>query len=257
MCRKNRLAIQFPEIAEEWHPTKNGNITAKDVAAGSNVQYWFQCKQGHEWKSTPNNRTRKTSRCPYCSNRKVCYENCLQTLFPNIADEWHPTKNGNITAKDVIAGSHVKYWFQCKKGHSWKATPDKRTRSQTGCPVCLESKGEKIINITLEKLGIWHSSQHRFKSCKNKNSLPFDFVIKTHDKIAVIEYNGEQHYVPVFGSNPIKSFQRTKKNDWIKKKWCQDNNIPLLEIFYWEMGEIEKLVVEFVETMNKTDKITC
>lgn len=31
----NSLAILFPQLAKEWHPTKNGLLTPDDVIAGS------------------------------------------------------------------------------------------------------------------------------------------------------------------------------------------------------------------------------
>ena len=33
--RKASLAEEYPELAAEWHPTKNGDLTPDDVVAGS------------------------------------------------------------------------------------------------------------------------------------------------------------------------------------------------------------------------------
>jgi len=46
--------------------------------------------------------------CPYCANKKVCKDNCLQTTNPELAKEWHPTKNGKLTPSAVTAGSGKK-----------------------------------------------------------------------------------------------------------------------------------------------------
>ena len=40
--------------------------------------------------------------------KKIAYEKQLGNKFPEIAKEWHPAKNGNLTPKDVTYGS-------CKK----------------------------------------------------------------------------------------------------------------------------------------------
>ena len=32
-----------------------------------------------------------------CSNKKIVASNCLGTLNPELAKEWHPTKNGKLT----------------------------------------------------------------------------------------------------------------------------------------------------------------
>ena len=61
----------FPEVSKEWHPSKNGDITPKDVYHGSDKKFWFICSKGHEWKTRVWVRTRHGSNCPYCAgNRK-------------------------------------------------------------------------------------------------------------------------------------------------------------------------------------------
>ena len=135
---RNSLQNLFPKIAAEWHPTKN-YLLPSDVIAGSHKKYWFLCIKRHEWQATLDHRTNGRG-CPYCANKKVCYDNCLQTLFPEIAAEWHPIKNGNLTPKDVIAGSNKKYWFLCKKGHEWMSTLNNRTFHKRGCPYCSNQK---------------------------------------------------------------------------------------------------------------------
>ena len=64
----NDLKTTNPEIAKEWDYEKNGNLNPTDVKAGSNRNVWWKCKNGHEWKSMINNRTRGRG-CPYCSGR--------------------------------------------------------------------------------------------------------------------------------------------------------------------------------------------
>ena len=63
-----------------------------------------------------------------------------------------------------------------------------------------------------------------------------------------IEVNGEQHYKPVtaFGGN--KKFARQKYNDTQKRKYCQNKQIPLVEIPYWD---IEKGLVDINYIMEK------
>tara|TARA_B110000285_G_scaffold180449_1_gene203483 strand:+ start:85 stop:225 length:141 start_codon:yes stop_codon:yes gene_type:complete len=36
------LAEVNPELAEEWHPTKNGELTPFDVTKGSNKKVWWK-----------------------------------------------------------------------------------------------------------------------------------------------------------------------------------------------------------------------
>ena len=104
------LLARSPDLAAQWHPTKNGDLTADDVLAGTNKKCWWKCDQGpdHEWESTPANRKRG-DRCPFCVGRKLSVTNSFATKYPSLATYWHPTKNGNLTAKDVLAGSNKRY----------------------------------------------------------------------------------------------------------------------------------------------------
>jgi hypothetical protein len=86
VCIDNCLATRFPKIAAEWHSTKNGNLPPFDVSYGSNRKVWWICKKGHEWQSAITYRSSGCG-CPYCSNQKVCIENCLATKSPKIAAE--------------------------------------------------------------------------------------------------------------------------------------------------------------------------
>ena len=38
-------------------------------------------------------------------------ENDLETLYPEIAKQWHPTANGNLKPSDIAARSNKKYFW--------------------------------------------------------------------------------------------------------------------------------------------------
>jgi len=123
-----------PHLAAEWHPCKNGDLTASAVAAGSDRRAWWRCSYGHEWRASCNNRSRGTG-CPYCSGRLATVSSCLDTTSPTLAAEWHLVKNGELTPKMVTAGSHKKVWWHCAAGHEWDATVKNRANGY-GCPYC-------------------------------------------------------------------------------------------------------------------------
>jgi hypothetical protein len=246
---KKKLS-DFPEIAFEFHPTKNGKTTPEMVIAGSDKKYWWRCKTcGNEWETSCNKRTGTgKSGCPYCANQKVCKENCLATLFPEIAFEFHPTKNGNITPEMVIAGSDKKYWWRCKTcGNEWEASCHSRTGTgKSGCPYCKEFKGEKAIRDCLIKQNIKFSSQKKFAKCKNKAPLRFDFMVKIKEKNGFLcEYNGRQHYIPVkYDKKQIKfeNLVYNIKRDNLKFEYCSKFNIPFLIIPYWDIDRIDEIL---------------
>ena len=140
----NSLASVSPQIASQWHPTKNGHLRPDEVVAGSARKVWWKCPKGenHEWKATINSRTNLSGRsnCPLCSGRMVGKDNNLTVLFPNIAAQWHPTKNEDLKPGSVTRGSGKKVWWKCPEGHGheWQATIKERTRDDkpTGCPFC-------------------------------------------------------------------------------------------------------------------------
>ena len=134
----NDLGSKNPEVAEEWHPTKNGILTPYDVTYKSNKKVWWRCKHGHEWQAKILSRT-YGSGCPFCAGLYVIpEENDLQSEFPKLSKEWHPFKNINLTPRDVTKGSTRKVWWLGECGHEWEATILNRVRG-TGCPIC---KGE-------------------------------------------------------------------------------------------------------------------
>ena len=67
------LLIKYPDIAKEWHPTKNGNSTPKDIVPGSGKKVWWRCEKGHEWKINIQNRTS----CPMCRKGKRSKASCV------------------------------------------------------------------------------------------------------------------------------------------------------------------------------------
>jgi superfamily II DNA or RNA helicase len=143
VVNSNCLASTHPELVPQWHPTKNTNLTPYDVIAGNSTPVWWICLKDseHEWSTSCKNRTkpgRDTTRgCPYCSNQKVSKSNSLAVTNPALAAEWHPTKNGILTAQDVVEKSGIKIWWLCQKdiSHEWRTSPARRVYG-TGCPIC-------------------------------------------------------------------------------------------------------------------------
>lgn len=135
--RGQRLSDKLPQLAREWHPTKNGALTSDDVVAGSTRKVWWSCDQGHAWQAPVVNRT-KGSECPACSPRKVNDTTSLAVTRPDLAAQWHPTRNGNLTPSDVHHGSITRVWWRCPHGpdHEWEAPVTSRSRGGGGCNFC-------------------------------------------------------------------------------------------------------------------------
>jgi hypothetical protein len=140
VCSTNSLSAISPELARQWHPNLNGDLTPDDVLAYTGKRVWWICQEGtdHVWPQTPSVRLSMGTGCPFCQNLAVSVTNSLPSQFPEIASEWHPTKNGEKTPEDFVAYSGKKVWWKCPVAddHEWITAIEKRTREGQGCPCC-------------------------------------------------------------------------------------------------------------------------
>ena len=137
VLRNRSILAKYPEAVKDWDIEKNKGITADMVSASSNDGYWWRCALGHSFIMAPANKLLGKHGCPICSNHKVLSGfNDMATRYPQIALDWDYDRNAPITPNEVMPGSVKKYWWLCKQGHSYQATPNGRTANHNGCPYC-------------------------------------------------------------------------------------------------------------------------
>lgn len=189
---------------------------------------------------------KRGSGCRYCMSNSM--KNDVEEV-KKILD-----KKGFTLVSDYTL-SHDKITVRCKKeGHIFETTFDRISNSGCGCPCCREYKGEVKIREILEKNNIKLKGQYRFKDCKDKSTLPFDFYIP--DLNIAIEYDGVQHFEPIDFSGQgmdkaIEELKDRKRKDDIKTQYCKDNNIKLIRIPYWEFDNIENILIIELQLKNK------
>ena len=135
----NDLQTTHSQLLKEWHPIKNAGLSPTNYKANSSVKIWWKCaKCGYEWKTAIEKRAIRKHGCLNCTNQvTVSGVNDLATLHPKVAQEWHPTKNGFLTPRDIRPKSNRKYWWKCVKcGHEWQASAQSRIHLKSGCPAC-------------------------------------------------------------------------------------------------------------------------
>lgn len=142
--RTCNLQFQNPELAREWHPDKNGDLTPDKVRPHAPVKVWWICSRGHEFQASVGNRNRaggKGRGCPICSGRKDLSIENLAILLPELAKEWHPEKNKDLTPERVTITNNRKVWWRCKNGHEWQCSTNSRVHSKKWktCPYCSAS----------------------------------------------------------------------------------------------------------------------
>jgi hypothetical protein len=183
----SNLTLTHPELAMQWHPTKNGSLTSNDVTFGSNRRIWWKCPVSgdHEWEAPVDKRTGGTG-CPCCDGKKVVLSNCLMTTHLEISAQWHPTKNGSLTPNDVTFGRHKSVWWKCPVAddHEWEAAINSRTTNirrgrGNGCPCCAGLKAvlsNCLVTTHPELVLQWHST-------KNGSLTPYDVTFGSEKKV--------------------------------------------------------------------------
>ncbi|WP_251402351.1 zinc-ribbon domain-containing protein [Ureibacillus chungkukjangi] len=137
----NCLFTTHPELAKEWDYHRNKNLTPDKVTRGSHDKVYWLCAKGHSYTAYVYRRAGiNGTGCPTCyklygrcSPRKVKRENSLAFKKPDLAKQWHITKN-DISPYEVGVSARTEYWWLCENGHEWRATPNSRRSSK--CKYC-------------------------------------------------------------------------------------------------------------------------
>ena len=179
----NDLNTTEPELAKEWHPTRNGDLKPIEVTKSSGKKVWWQCTKhpDHEWDAKIADRSNGQG-CPICSGQKVLEDfNDLQSLEPELAKEWHISRNGDLKPSKVTRRSGQKVWWQCSKypDHEWNATVAGRSNG-SGCPICIGQnvlEGFNDLKTTDPELATeWHPT-------RNGDFKPTDFTRGSRKKV--------------------------------------------------------------------------
>ena len=135
----NDLQTTHPELSKQWDYDKNKEVSPYNSAAGSIKKVWWLCDLGHSWKSEIRKRAMYKRNCPYCMNQKVLHGfNDLASQRLDIINEWNYEKNDKDPST-IAKRSKIRYWWKCKLGHEWQASPDTRTHGEK-CPYCMNKK---------------------------------------------------------------------------------------------------------------------
>ena len=211
----NDLKTVSPDLASEWHPTLNEGTLPDEVKPNSSRIVWWRCKNcGNEYESKISHRYRGSG-CPYCASKKVDEgKNDLESQFPTLATEWHPTKNGTLLPSQVTTGSRRRVWWFCKKGHEWKTAVHNRTSRNQGCPFCSHSGQtsfpEQAVLFYLKKTHKNVISRYKIQNVEIDIFLP--------DNNIGVEYDGVFYH------------RNREKHDEEKNMLCKAQGIRLIRI---------------------------
>lgn len=165
VCIHRSIVTTHPHVAVQWHPTLNGDVTPDQVLAGSTKKYWWLCPATcpeecpHVWDAFVSNRCKGEYGCPYCSSltKRVCVHTSIVGTHPDVAAQWHPTKNGDLRPENFSYGSERNVWWLCSKTcpfgcpHEWKTEIAKRILrgADAGCPYCASNHKSTCVHTSI------------------------------------------------------------------------------------------------------------
>ena len=191
----------------------------------------IKCPNGHEFITDWNRIKNGKCNCKKCNEKYWNVESVSEYFkeygFKLISKEY---KNPKTSLK-----------IECCNGHIFNKTLNAFNENKC-CPICSSSSGEDRISGILKGMNIDFIFQKTFKECKDKKVLPFDFYIPKYNLI--IEFDGIQHFKPISKFEGEEGFSIRILHDAIKNQYCEDNNINILRIPYWDYDNIEKLIKE-------------
>lgn len=259
----NCLATKNPQLASEWHPTKNGDLTPYDITLNSRKEVWWQCSKNpkHEWHVAIY--ARNNNGCPYCSGFYASEDYNLLVCNPELCEEWNYDKNDKFPS-EYTPNSNKFAWWICKEcEHEWNAQINNRNGGSRGCPECNKSRGEKRCKEFFISNNFIEIGQDFYDELINKNDynyyipqktftglvglgnglLSYDFYLPKYNLL--IEYQGEFHDGTA-KQQTKEGFEYQKEHDKRKKEYALKNGIQLLEIWYWEFDNIEEVLESLI-----------
>lgn len=219
---EKKYIIDYPELMEQWDFDKNNAIglDPSKTAHKSKKKVWWLCSNGHSYEQSIDKKTVRNYGCPICNNSKIVKGiNDLATIRPDVAKEWHPTKNGDLTPFAVSYGSGKRVWWLCPEGHEYQATIHDKTSDNTKCPIC-----NKRNQTSFPEQAIFYYVRQIYPNAINRytdifvNSMELDIYIPSI-KVA-IEYDGAQWH---------KS-ESEYKRELKKYSICKENKIYLIRV---------------------------
>lgn len=185
-----------------------------------------------------------------CLNREIVSEYFTKDWTGYVAE------SGVKMIEPVSQNNKNQWMWKCicpLCGKEFIALPIKiKNNHTTSCGCKKDSSGERIIETILTDNNISYEKQFSFQDCKYRYKLRFDFAIFNKEKlIALIEYDGIQHFRPVSVFGGEDAFNETVIRDKIKDKYCREKNIKLIRFNYTQsVEEMTNTINEYIESVT-------
>ena len=179
------------------------------------------------------------TRCPYCQNKK---RGLYRKFDYKYVKEYVESFGYKLLSKEY-KNCDEKLKIECNKGHIYEVSFYCFKNLNTRCPICNESKGEIKIREILNKYDIKFTPQKKYSKLIGikGRQLSYDFYLPLYNTL--IEYQGEYHDGTGYNQTKEK-FETQKEHDKRKRNYAKDNNIKLLEIWYYDFDNIENILIK-------------
>ncbi|WP_227008235.1 zinc-ribbon domain-containing protein [Pseudarthrobacter sp. AB1] len=199
-AKRSMVADILPEIASQWHPTRNGKLAPQTVFWDSKRTIWWVADCcGHEWGATPRDRDKYDRlRCPRCETKL----GSLAWQDPGLAAEWSDANP--VTAWEVRSYGKTDFvpeWIcAINNAHVWPSSLAGRSNG-SGCPECKKvgkSKVELAHHAAAEAAfsGARSGAILRDSVFQTRKSWSADISAVVGGHTLVIEYDGAYWHRP-------------------------------------------------------------
>jgi len=251
-------------LIKYWDWEKNGEegLDPWNIIKGSKTFVWIYCqeKSYHGSYQILCSNFIHGHRCPLCKGTygKIHRFDSLGWKHPEVFDYW--SNKNKYSPYEYGNRSQQKVWWKCpdEKHKEYFRDINNSLTCKFRCPLCEYSKGEERIEKYFKSLGWNGCLQNTYCHLKDKNNinyigqkvfndlvgvngglLSYDFYLPIYNLL--IEYQGEFHD----GNTRNQTEQdklRQKEHDRRKRTYANLHNINLIEIWYWDFDNIEKIL---------------
>lgn len=190
----SNFAAKFPDLARQWHPTRNSGKRPEDFLPKSNEKVWWQCPvdPSHEWEAVI--ASRHKAGCPHCYNERYFTglieetdgqkRKQLLSDIPTLFSELVATGSDRERLGKLYVGNTKKLTWQCTQCHQqWTNQLRKRAIDGQGCTYCTNQttyEGNSLLALHPDLAAQW---DHEKNSVDVKVSGgPSSTNPGTHDK---------------------------------------------------------------------------
>lgn len=236
-CKKEHMRKHFGFTKEQVKALlkKDGYELISKEYVNANLPILIKCPQGHVTPMTLGNFS-KGHRCSKCAGN--------DKLTTEFVKEVMKAQGYTLVSKEYT-GANDYIEVKCPQGHIY-VTRYSRFQQGVRCSKCNEPKGEREIRRVLTKHKVKFETQKTFVELKGTRggALSYDFYLPVYDTL--IEFQGTYHDGNARRQTE-EDLKRQQEHDERKRKYAKRNNINLLEIWYYDIKNIEQIIMEYLK----------